>query len=415
MIANSPSLRRASGFLNDHRLFVLLTVQFLAGVAAAPMLAFLPVYVDEVLGLGQDFTANARAVWLAGMGLFAVAGGALSDAAGRKFTIVLGLTGMLAGAAIFVTRSPLAAGLLLPGIVGAADGLFVTASQAYLVEASPRNRLAVMTALWFSGLTAGNVAGGLIGGAVAEWAGYSALALYIAVTIGGVAVLAFVLLPGMERGSPGPRPGLRQTLTGYASLLRQTSYQLLVAMQMLRTFFWGGFQIMGPVMIAGLSGSKFMVGAFVAATTGVGLASMLLVGAFSDRRGRRAPVLVCLAGTAAGAALLGLATGNLLGLFLAGTLSAVFAWALSGQVTPLAKEFARPGETGRAMALINAPWSVAALGGAQIGGRMVTDQPSGAFFIFAGLALLALLCGVILFRRAGAARLDIADAGAPEA
>ena len=280
MIANSSNLRRASGFLNDHRLVVLLAVQFLAGVAAAPMLAFLPVYVDEVLELDQDFTANARAVWLAGMGLFAVAGGALSDAAGRKFTIVLGLTGMLAGAAIFVTRSPLAAGLLLPGIVGAADGLFVTASQAYLVEASPRNRLAVMTALWFSGLTAGNVVGGLAGGAVAEWAGYSALALYIAVTSGGVAVLALAVLPSMERSSPGPRPRLRQTLTGYASLLRQTSYQLLVAMQMLRTFFWGGLQIMGPVMIAGLSGSKFMVGAFVSATTGVGLASMLLVGAF---------------------------------------------------------------------------------------------------------------------------------------
>ncbi|MCY3800270.1 MAG: MFS transporter [Chloroflexi bacterium] len=404
MIGNSPNPKRVSGFLTDHRLIVLLAVQFLSGVAAAPMVAFLPVYVDEVLKLDQDFTANARAVWLAGMGLFAVAGGALSDAAGRKFTIVLGLTGMLAGAAIFVTRSPLAVGLLLPGIVGAADGLFVTGSQAYLVEASPKNRLAVMTALWFSGLTAGNVVGGLAGGAVAEWAGYSALALYIAAATGGVAVLALLLLPNMWRGSPGPRPGLRQTLAGYALLLRQTSYRLLVAMQMLRTFFWGGFQIMGPVMIAGLSGSKFVVGAFVSATTGVGLASMLLVGAFSDRRGRRGPVLICLGGTALGSALIGLTTGNLLGLFLAGTLAAVFAWALSGQVTPLAKEFARPGETGRAMALINAPWSVAALGGAQIGGRMVTDQPAGAFFIFAGLALVALLCGIVLFRLAAPAR-----------
>ncbi|MCY4109445.1 MAG: MFS transporter [Chloroflexi bacterium] len=400
MIASSSVLRRASGFLGDHRLFVLLAVQFLSGVAAAPMLAFLPVYVDEVLKLDQDFTANARAVWLAGMGIFAVAGGALSDAAGRKFTIVLGLTGMLAGAAIFITRSPLAVGLLLPGIVGAADGLFVTGSQAYLVEASPKNRLAVMTALWFSGLTAGNVVGGLAGGAVAEWAGYPALALYIAASTGGVAVLALLLLPNMGRGSPGPRPGLRRTLAGYALLLRQTSYRLLVAMQMLRTFFWGGFQIMGPIMIAGLSGSKFVVGAFVSATTGVGLASMLLVGAFSDRRGRRGPVLVCLGGTVLGSALIGLTTDNLLGLFLAGTLAAVFAWALSGQVTPLAKEFAGPGETGRAMALINAPWSVAALGGAQIGGRMVTDQPSGAFFIFAGLALVALLCGIVLFRQA---------------
>ena len=82
MIANSPNLRRASAFLNHHRLVVLLAVQFLAGVAAAPMLAFLPVYVDEVLELDQDFTANARAVWLAGMGLFAVAGGAFERRGG---------------------------------------------------------------------------------------------------------------------------------------------------------------------------------------------------------------------------------------------------------------------------------------------------------------------------------------------
>ncbi len=162
---------------------------------------------------------------------------------------------------------------------------------------------------------------------------------------------------------------------------------------------------MGPVMIAGLSGSKFVIGLFVAATTGVGLATMLLVGAFSDRRGRRVPVLVTLAGTAAGSVLNGLATGNLPGLFLAGTLAAAFGWALSGQMTPLAKELARPGETGRAMALVNAPWSIAALGGAQIGGRMVADRPSEAFFVFAGLALTAFICAVFLFRRAAQPRL----------
>jgi MFS family permease len=339
------------------------------------------------------------------MGLFAVAGGALSDAVGRKFTIVLGLTGALAGAAMFVTGSPIMVGYLLPIILGAADGLYITASQTYLVEASPRNRLSVMTALWFAGLTAGNVVGGLIGGAVAEWAGYPALALYIAVTTGGVAALALAILPSIEHRQPEVRVGLRKTLMGYAALLRQTPYQLLVATQILRTFFWGGFQIMGPVMIAGLSGSKFVIGLFVAATTGVGLATMLLVGAFSDRRGRRVPVLVTLAGTAAGSVLIGLATGNLPGLFLAGTLAAAFGWALSGQMTPLAKELARPGETGRAMALVNAPWSIAALGGAQIGGRMVADRPSEAFFVFAGLALTAFICAVFLFRRAAQPRL----------
>ena len=360
----SPKIRRGSGFLDDHRLAVLIAVQFLAGVVATPVLAFLPVYVDEVLELDQGFTANARAIWLGGMGLFAVAGGALSDAVGRKFTIVLGLTGTLAGALMFVTGSPIAVGYLLPIVLGSADGLYLTASQTYLVEVSPKNRLSVMTALWFSGFTAGNVVGGLIGGAVAEWAGYTALAIYIAATTGVVTALAFTILPSIERRASGARAGFRETLIGYSSLLRQIPYQLLVAIQLLRTFFWGGFQIMGPVMITGLHGSKFVVGLFVAATTGVGLVSMLLVGAFSDRRGRRGPVLATLAGTAAGSFLLGIASGDLVGLFLAGTLAAAFAWALSGQMTPLAKELARPGESGRAMALVNAPWSIAALGGA---------------------------------------------------
>ena len=406
MTADSPNIQRVSGFLEDHRLFVLIDIQFLAGVVATPVLAFLPIYVEEILELDQDFTANARARWLGTMGLFALAGGALSDAVGRKSTIVLGLTGALAGAAIFVTDSPIAVGYLLPIIVGATEGLFLTASQTYLVDASPKNRLSLMTALWFSGLTAGNMVGGLVGGAVAEWAGYTALALYIDVTTGGVAALAFAFLPGIERGQHDLRAGLRATLVGYASLLRRPPFRLLVATQLLRTFFWGGFQLMGPVMISGLSGSKFVIGFFVAATTRVGLASMLLVGVFSDRRGRRGPVLVTLAGTAAGSVLIGLAADSLLGLFLAGTLAAAFAWALSGQMTPLAKELARPGESGRAIGLVNAPWSIAALGGAQIGGRMVADRPSEAFYVFAALAIAALLCATFLFRRVEHPRLE---------
>ncbi len=219
MTGDSPNIQRVSGFLEDHRLFVLIGIQFLAGAVATPVLAFLPIYIEEILELDQDFTANARAIWLGTMGLFAVAGGALSDAVGRKSTIVLGLTGALAGAAIFVTDSPIA-------------------------------------------------------------------------------------------------------------------------------------------------------------------------------------------GTAAGSVLIGLAADSLLGLFLAGTLAAAFAWALSGQMTPLAKEFARPGESGRAIGLVNAPWSIAALGGAQIGGRMVADRPSEAFYVFAALAIAALLCATLLFRRVEHPRLE---------
>ena len=120
---------------------------------------------NEQLALGQDFTANTRTIWLLFMGIFALAGGALSDAAGRKLTIMIGLVGSMAGATVFVLESPLMIGLVIPIVLGAAEGLYVTSSQAYLVEASPKNRLALMTGLWFSGLTAGNAVGGLAGGA----------------------------------------------------------------------------------------------------------------------------------------------------------------------------------------------------------------------------------------------------------
>ena len=390
---------RVTGILRDRRLVVLLTVQFLAGLAAAPVLALLPIYVDEQLALGQDFTANARTIWLLFMGIFALAGGALSDVAGRKVTIMIGLIGSMAGALVFVLDSPVMIGLAIPILLGAAEGLYVTSSQAYLVEASPRNRLALMTGLWFSGLTAGNAVGGLAGGAVAEWAGFPALALYVAIATGVVALIALVALPSLERSSEIDPPGFRVAIAGYGHLLRQKSVQLLVAMQIMRTFFWGGFPIIGPVLIDALSGSKFVVGAFVAATTGIGLASMLIVGWHSDRYGRKMPVLASLAGTAIGAALIGVFLGNIVGLFLAAAAAAAFAWALSGQMTPLAKELTGPGESGRAMGLVNGAWSLSAVGGAQIGGRMVSTHASEAFFIFAGLALVALACGFMLFRR----------------
>ena len=399
MLGKSPE-RRPPG---ARSLVSLLAIQFLAGAVATPLLAFLPLYVEQKMGLGQAFTADVRAIWLGGMVVFALVGGAMSDSMGRKLTFVVGLSGPLVGAAIFATESRWLVGFVIPAYLGVAEGLFVTAGQSYLMEVSPRGRLALMTALYFSGFTVGSMAGGLAGGAVAERGGFGALGLFVAAGSVAILALALFLIPGIDEPGRGGA-SLVVSLRGYGPLLRRRDVQLLVAMQTLRTFFWGAFQLMGPVMMDRLTGSKFVVGAFVAATTGVGLVSMLFVGRYSDRHGRRLPVLITLAGSGIAAICLGLFAESVAGLFVAGTLGGAFAWALSGQMTPIAREFGGERESGRAMGLVNAPWGLAALGGAQIGGRMVAGNASEAFYLVGALALLALPCAWWLFRQGAPAR-----------
>src|SRR5262245_40786178 len=98
----------------------LLAALFVGGVAAAPARALLPAYVDSVLAQPPLLTSTLLAIQVGAGGLFALAGGAVSDLVSRRAAVLAGLCTGLFGATIFAVHSPLAlaAIALLWGVAG---------------------------------------------------------------------------------------------------------------------------------------------------------------------------------------------------------------------------------------------------------------------------------------------------------
>src|SRR5256885_13254291 len=104
-------------------------LQFLGGLASAPVYALLAVYVEKVLHQPPLYTAVLKSIPLALGGLTAPAAGALADRMGYKPAYIWGMTSTVAGCAILLTGQPALLGFLClySGVIGS---LQTTAGQA---------------------------------------------------------------------------------------------------------------------------------------------------------------------------------------------------------------------------------------------------------------------------------------------
>jgi DHA1 family inner membrane transport protein len=386
-----PHLRRVvtdyfKTLLADRTFCLFLLLIFLNGVVTAPFLPFLPVYVDEGLGLGQTFTADFRTISLLLMAAFVLLGGVVSDRLGPKRTMLLGLVGTPLAAAVFMIASP----SLLLGLAvarGIAEGLLNGGGQTYLVASAPATRLSAATALYFLGHTLGSALGSPIGAAVLERGSFFDLGLIMLIA-GAPILLAVMLLLSEAPGRAAKSLAVIDVLKGYLAIAGRRHVWTLALMQFLRTTFTGVATLAIPFLLHDLTGSKHVVGWFTSVSLVAGMLSMIVVGRISDRTGRRRIVGFCIIGTGLASAVLALCAGSAVGLFLCGTVAMTAAWTLSGQVTPLAKEMSEPGEEGRLVGMILFPWALGMLVGARIHGLMSQSQP-GLMFGVTTLLLLA--------------------------
>ena len=395
----------------DRRFTIFLLLTFLGGLAAGPFLPFLPIYVKEQLGLHQTFAANFRTISLFLMALFVLLGGVASDSLGPKSAVLMGLLGIPLAALVFTIDIPW---LLLVIAVGSgiADGFITWGGQAYMVQAAPAGRLATATAAYFMGSTLGGAAGSAIGGAVLEASSYRLLGLIMFLAVLPVMVGMVFLLPNMRPEHKERRSAL-QTLSGYRRIAGRRHVWSLATMQYLRTTFWGAASLAMPFLIKQLTDSDFTVGMFASASLVCGMIAMVVMGTISDRVGRRKIILGSLAAIGVSSGLLALSTGSAPAFFVAGIVATTAAWTLSGQVTPLAKEIAAPGEAGRLVGMILFPWALGMLTGAQIHGLLTESNPALMFGLMTGLLVASMGFAEYMYRHSPSVGGDASGGAAP--
>jgi MFS family permease len=371
-------------------LVALLLALFAGGVAAAPVRALLPAYVESVLQQPPVLTSTVLAVQMACGGLFALAGGAVSDLVSRRVAVLVGMTTAICGAALFALGSP---PLMLAVAVlwGVASGFQSTGGQSFLMAAVSRARLGSATAVYFVSSTASAAVGAWLAGMAADRWGFSVVAA------GGAALgllallLAARFLPPLGRDggkTPGaPRADVKAwAWQSYSGLLSRGDVLALGALRYFPTVAWGAASLTFPLLVFRLSQSNSTVGLYSMVSLLAASGAQLLTGRQIDHLGGPRRLIVPLTGAIlVSAALATVFSGNLAGLFVSGTLWAMSAWGLSTTMPPLIHDIGAGRDDGRLVAFTHLLWSAGMLCGTLAAGLLVNRNPAAPF-------LLALVC-----------------------
>jgi MFS family permease len=399
-------------------LAALLAALFAGGVAAAPARALLPAYVESVLHQPPVLTSTILAVQLACGGLFALAGGAVSDLISRRVAVLVGMTTAICGATLFAVRSP-ALLFALAVLWGLASGFQSTGGQSFLMAAVSRARLGSATAVYFVSSTASAAVGAWLAGTAADRWGFRAVAAGGALLGLGALLLAARFLPPLGSDAtpsapsapdrsrkPAPEPGLvAWTWQGYAVLLGRPDVLALGALRYFPTVAWGAASLTFPLLVFRLSQSNATVGLYGMVSLLAASGAQLLTGRQIDRLRSAGSLVVPLSGAILlCAALAALSTGSLIGLFVSGTLWAMSAWALSTTMPPLIHELGAGRDDGRLVAFTHLLWSAGMLSGTLAAGVLVDRLPAAPFLLALACLAVTLAVGGWGFRPGAAGR-----------
>jgi MFS family permease len=412
----------------------LLLALFAGGAAAAPVKALLPAYVESVLGQPPLLTSALLAIQLGCGGLFALAGGAVSDLLSRRAAVLIGLTTALFGAALFTVHHP-AVLVGLAALWGIASGFQSTGGQSFMLAAVRRTRLGSATAVYFVSSTASGALGASLAGWGADRFGFGAVTAGAALLALVSLTLAVRFLPALEHGPAGRAaarsgalrhapaslpliparrpPAAAWFLAGYGDLLRRADVLALGALRYFPTVAWGAASLALPLLVFRLSGTTSMVGWFSMASLLAASAAQVLTGRLIDRRARRAlsaaggpaarsgsaasskPLVAPLAALILlSACLAAIWSESLPGLFVAGTAWAMAAWALSTTMPPLIHELGEGRDDGRLVALTHLLWSAGMLSGTLAAGALVDRHPAAPFALAGACLAVTLAVGL---------------------
>lgn len=335
------------------------------------------------------------AKWQAGLLVGTYALGGLGGAApgafvvtrrGVRVTLLVGLAGLAASSVVFGIVDSYWALVVARFAQGVAGAMCWTASLAWLVSAAPRGKRGELIGIAMSAAIGGALLGPLLGAAAAHFGRAAALS--------GIAVLS-VALAAWCAATPPPPTEERQPVR--MLLLAVRSRQVLTGMWMLAiaALLFGTLSVLGPLRLDEVGWGVLGIAITFVVSTGLEAIASPLIGRWSDRSGRFAPMRIGL--VASGALCLVLPwVGDRWSLSVvivaAGVAFGTF-WAPS--MALLSDGWEHVGVShGLGFALMNAAWAPGNVFGSAVGGAIAGAAGDavayGALALFCAATLLAL-------------------------
>jgi MFS family permease len=254
----------------------LLGGECLSALGSGLTLPFLLVYLHDVRGLDLAVAGLAMAC-LAAAGFVAnPLGGALSDRAGARATIVVGLLSAAAGAVALTAVRESWQAFAATAVLGLGVGVALPAQEALLARLVDRERLSAAFSLRHMTLNVGLGAGSVVGALVVDVSAPASFQLLFVLQAAGIAAFAAIVL-GLP-APPAPVPRAERSRAGYRIVLRDRQLRRLLPLATL--LFAAGYSQYGtafPAFAVGNGGIEASaLGAAFAANTFTVVAAQLL-------------------------------------------------------------------------------------------------------------------------------------------
>ncbi len=275
------------------RPFVIFTVcQMFSMGGWIPVLALLAVYMRDHLGAGVlAATATITIIHVTSIGMSLFAGSIASRWGGRRIYMIA-----VAGMTVFAgLLSRIGEGwqvIALAPLAGVMVAFYWTAISTYVLQAvAPRRRGTGMGVSAFVMVLAPGISGPILtalGHEVGIWLTIAGGAALLAIAVSA----SVLLLPEL----PSPDAQLFRArgfvLSDYLRLLANRHNLVAAFVRMVSGISFGIFQLLSALVLLDLTGQLSAVGLFLTAGAVGGGASQVLVGALSDRIGRRNLLIV---------------------------------------------------------------------------------------------------------------------------
>ena len=216
-------------------LFVCVGGSFITIIAMTLLLPVLPLYIKQLgvedAGEAEEWAGFAFGVTFLAAAIVAPFWGRLGDAYGRKLMLVRASLGMSVAMTLIGFAHNVEQLVALRALVGFAGG-YSSGSMILVAAQTPKARSGWALGLMSSGIMAGNVAGPLLGGALAPLIGFRAMFE----GCGAVIFLAFLATLTLIREVPKPKVAVAKTgPRGWAAIAdkRAVAYMLFLGFVMM--------------------------------------------------------------------------------------------------------------------------------------------------------------------------------------
>ncbi len=363
-----------------------------------PILLLLAVYMRD--HLGASVVAAMVSILIiqllaSTVGLFA---GSVATRWGGRRTFLIGVAGMMVFAGLLSRVDAGWQAIALAPLAGLVIPFYWTGISTYVLQAvAPRQRGAGTGISAFVMSVAPGITAPILTGLGQVYG--------IGTTIlGGAALLACAvvatqwMLPELAGSNSVRRPERRFEFATYISLLRGRNNSVAAFTRLVSGVSHGAFQLLSALILLDVTGELAAVGFYLTAGAIGGGASQVLVGALSDRVGRR-NLLIAAKAVAAAAAFLFWRTDLLALLLLASTMQSFSQSAFQTLITAITGDLVEPEEIPAVSGLHTSLYSAGMFCGALMGGLLWQLDGRAPFLIVGVLIIPSAISAIALPRK----------------